>query len=305
MKFPSHQKSMMTWPLAMVTMLIAYSIGMAGGVGYPGSYVDSLSSKGGGGANTLPSELEDVGIVEHLGQQIPVDAVFLNEDGKEVRIRDFLQSGRPVLVNFAYFKCPMLCNLVMSGMLKAMKDLPWVPGKEYEVVTIDIDHREGPDLASAKKANHITELNKSGAEKGWHFLTGKEEQIKRVADAVGFQYKYDAPNGQYAHAAGIFTVSPEGKVMRYLYGIEYKPLDLRLALLDASKGRSLSIGDKIMTLCYRYDADAKSYVLFANKFMRGGGFLVVLALLGFLGYFWRKEFKRKVLAQSVVQPQAV
>jgi protein SCO1 len=288
------------WP---VLLLLVVSFAFSGGVGYPGSYVDSLSSKGGGGANTLPSELQDVGIVEHLGQQIPVDAQFLDESGAEVKLGDYLKSGRPVLINFAYFKCPMLCNLVMSGMLKSMKQLPWVPGNEYEVVTIDIDHREGPELASAKKANHISELNKPGSEKGWHFLTGKEEQIKRVADAVGFQFKYDPRDDQYAHAAGIFTVSPEGKVMRYLYGIEYKSLDLRLALLDASKGRSLSIGDKIMTLCYRYDADAKSYVLFANKFMRGGGMLVVLLLAGLLGYFWRKEFKRRVLAHDVAQPQ--
>ncbi len=280
-----------------------FSLTFAGGAGYPGAYVDNQSSQGGGGANALPSQLENVGITEHLGAQIPLDATFIDEGGNKVQIRDYLQSGRPLLVNFAYFRCPMLCNMVLNGMLKAMKALPWIPGNEYEVLTIDIDPSEGPDLAKEKKANHISELGRPGAEKGWHFLTGSADQIKLAADAVGFQYSYDENQKQYAHAAGIFTVSPDGRVMRYLYGIEYKPLDLRLALLDASKGRSLSIGEKIITLCYRYDANAKGYVLFANKFMRFGGLLVVLAIAGVLGYFWMKEFNRKTKVRSEVNPK--
>jgi protein SCO1 len=296
------QARALAWLMALV---LGLGIAMPwAGAGYPGSYVNNLSDKGGGGANVLPEELENVSIVENLGAQLPLDATFKNEAGKTVQLRDYLQSGRPLLINFAYFRCPMLCNLVMNGMLKGMKGIPWVPGQEYEVVTINIDPREGPDLATSKKATYIAELGKPDADKGWHFLTGEEVQVRRVADAVGFEYKYDAKQDQYAHGAGIFTVSPQGKVMRYLYGIEYKSLDVRLALLDASKGRSMSLGDRFVTLCYRYDANAKGYVLFAKNFMRTGGYLVLFALAGLLGYLWRKELKRKAPASTATHPKA-
>lgn len=275
------------------------------GAGYPGSYVKDISSAGGGGANILPGELENIAIVEKLGAQIPLDATLLNEAGQKVQFRDFLQSGRPLLVNFGYFNCPRLCSMVMNGMVKGMKDLKWIPGQEYEVLTININPQEGPELAKAKKANYLAELGKAGAEPGWHFLSGEESQVRQIADAVGFPYRYDASQGQYAHDAGIFTVSPDGKVMRYLYGIEYKSIDIRLALLDASKGRSMSLGDRFVTLCYRYDANAKGYVLFAKNFMRTGGYVVLFALAGLLGFLWRKELKRKAPASTATQPTAV
>ena len=241
----------------------------------------------------LPPELKDVGIEEHLGQKIPLDLIFQDDAGKSVRLADYFNKGKPVLINFAYFRCPMLCNMVLKGMLDGMKNLTWTPGKEYEVLTISIDPRETAELAAAKKKTHVDELNMLGSEKGWHFLTGKEENIQALTKIIGFGYKYNKASDDYAHAAGIFTLTPDGKISRYLYGIDYKGRDLKLALLDASDGKSLSLGEKLVMLCYRYDADARSYVLFARNMMRGAGVLVVLFLLFFLGGFWLKEFRRK------------
>lgn len=289
---------------AVIALCFAANLQALPSAGYPGSSVNQLSSEGGGGTNALPTELENVGIDENLGAQLPLDAEFRDENGRTVTLREYLQAGRPVLLNFAYFGCPMLCNLVLNGMIKGMKALPWIPGKEYEVLTISVDPREGPTEASAKKATHIAELDKAGAGEGWHFLTGTEKQIRSVADQVGFRYAYQAEKDEYAHAAGIFTISPQGKVMRYLYGIEYKPLDIRLALLDASKGRSMSLGDRFVTFCYRYDANTKGYVLFAKKFMKGGGFVVLLSLAALMGYFWRKELKRKAPVPQVTRNAA-
>src|SRR4051812_21746168 len=164
---------------------------LAFGGSYPGKG-EEIQGKAGEG---LPSGLVDVGIDEHLGSPIPLDAKFKDEEGHDVTLSSYFQAGKPVLMNFAYYKCPMLCNLVLSGMVDGMKKMTWTPGKEYEVVTIGIDPKEGPDLAKAKKATHIEALAKSGSAVGWHFLTGEEEQIKRVADAVGFHFNYNKTTG--------------------------------------------------------------------------------------------------------------
>jgi protein SCO1 len=260
---------------------------------FGGSYNGAAGSVEAKDGQTLPDALIDVGIQEHLGAQIPMDAVFLDESGKEVTLGSYFQAGRPVLLNFAYYQCPMLCNMVLSGMLNGMKKMSWIPGKEFEVVTIGIDPNEGPELAAAKKETHIKELGVPDAAKGWHFLTGKEKNIRSVSDVVGFKYTYMPISKEYAHAAGVFTVSPKGKISRYLYGIEYRSKDLKLALLDASEGKMLSFGDKVAMFCYRYDPNAKGYVLFARNFMKGGGVVVILGLFLLLGSLWRKEFKRR------------
>jgi protein SCO1/2 len=274
-----------------VSALAAFGLG-GGAHAFGGSYDASRETTTGADGQSLPAGLVDVGIEEHLGAQVPLDAQFRDESGKDVALGSFFHPGRPVLVNFAYYQCPMLCNLVLNGMLGGMKKISWTPGKEYEVVTISIDARETPELAASKKQTHIEALGKPEAAVGWHFLTGDEKQIKRVADAIGFKYQYMRNNNEFAHAAGIFTVSPAGKISRYLYGVEYKHKDLRLALLDASEGRALSIGEKIEMFCYRYDANAKGYVLFARNFMKGSGYVVAAGLFIFLGALWRRELKR-------------
>ncbi len=268
---------------------------------FGGSYDSRQQGTTGADGQSLPAGLVDVGIEEHLGDQVPLDAKFKDEDGKDVVLGSYFQPGKPVLINFAYYQCPMLCNLVLNGMLGGMRKITWTPGKEYEVVTLSIDPRETPELASAKKQTHIESLGRPGAAAGWHFLTGEEKEIKRLASAIGFKYQYMRNSNEFAHAAGIFTVSPTGKISRYLYGVEFKHKDLRLALLDASEGRALSIGEKIEMFCYRYDPNAKGYVLFARNFMKGGGYLIMAGLFLFLGGLWRREFKRgKIVAQRPV-----
>jgi protein SCO1/2 len=283
----------------LVSALALFGLGR-GAHAFGGSYDASREATQGADGQSLPPALVDVGIDEHLGAQVPFDAKFKDDEGKDVQLGSYFQPGKPVLLNFAYYQCPMLCNLVLNGMLDGMKKLSWTPGKEFEVVTISIDPRETQDLAAAKKKTHIEALGKPEAAAGWHFLTGNEKDIKRVADAIGFKYQYLRNTNEYAHAAGIFTISPAGKISRYLYGVEFKRKDLRLALLDASEGRALSIGEKIEMFCYRYDANAKGYVLFARNFMKGGGYVVAAALFLFLGAMWRRELKRNKIPDRPV-----
>ena len=286
--------------LNLVLVLVFGFVGFcADASAFGGNYNGGAGSVAAKDGQTLPDALIDVGIEEHLGAQIPMDAVFLDETGKEVRLGAYFQSGRPVLLNFAYYQCPMLCNMVLNGMLNGMKKMSWIPGKEFEVVTISMDPNEGPELAAAKKETHVKELGVPEAAAGWHFLTGKEVDIRKVADIVGFKYQYMPVSKEFAHAAGVFTVSPQGKISRYLYGVEYRSKDLKLALLDASEGKSLSFGDKIAMFCYRYDPNAKGYVLFARNFMKGGGILTILGLALLMGGLWRKEFKRRDLEPAL------
>lgn len=271
-----------------------------GALAFGGSYGSQTEVVSGADGQSLPAALVDVGIVEHLGAPVPMDAKFKDETGKDVKLGDYFQPGKPVLLNFAYYQCPMLCNMVMSGMLTGMKKLDWTPGKEYQIVTISIDPREGPDLAASKKKTHIEALGRPDAAAGWHFLTGTDPEIRKVANAIGFTYQYVKTSNDYAHAAGIFTISPAGKISRYLYGVEFKKKDMRLALLDASEGKALSFGEKVVLFCYRYDANAKGYVLFARNFMMGSGYVVVAGLFLFLGVLWRREFKRRDVTQRPV-----
>ncbi len=282
-------------------LLVASAIWICPGVSaFGGSYDTQTETAKGPDGQSLPANLVDVGIEEHLGEQVPLDTPFRDETGKDVTLGDYFKPGKPVLFNFAYYQCPMLCNLVLSGMLEGMKKIDWSPGKEYQVVTLSIDSREGPDLAAAKKATHIEALGRPDAAAGWHFLTGKEEDIRKVAKAIGFKYQYIKSTNEFAHAAAVYTISPTGMISRYLYGVEFKRKDLRLALLDASEGKTLSFGDKIELFCYRYDANAKSYVLFARNFMKGSGYVVVAVLGLFMFGLWRKEFKRRDVARRPV-----
>ncbi|HLP40431.1 MAG TPA: SCO family protein [Fibrobacteria bacterium] len=273
-------------------LLLILSVAVMRVSAYGGKAGSSGMDQGAGrGGESLPPILVNVGITEKLGNQLPLDAELVNETGETVTLGSFFK-GKPVLLNFAYYRCPMLCNMVLKGMIGGLKKLSWTPGKEFEIVTIGIDPREGHELAAAKKQTHIDELGRPEAAAGWHFLTGKEEEVRRIADALGFTYVFNSANDDYAHAAGIFTASPKGKVSRYLYGVEYRTKEIRLALLDASEGKAISIGDKIVMFCYVYDTNAKGYVLFARNFMRGGGFLVVALLTLLLGWLWLKELRK-------------
>jgi protein SCO1/2 len=233
--------------------------------------------------------LKKIDVEEHSGEKIPLDLQFINEAGDSVRLADYFITGRPVLLTLAYFRCPMLCGLVIQGLSKGITNLAFQPGKEFQMVTVSINPEEPYTLAAAKKKNILEALTKKFPADGWAFLTGEAKNSKKLADALGFKYYYIEERKEYAHPAVSFILTDEGIISRYLYGIEYKESDLRLALLEASKGGIGTTLDRIILYCYHYDPDAGGYVIFAGNLMRLGGVITVLILGSVLLVLWRKE----------------
>ena len=242
--------------------------------------------------NRLPSELEGVGVDEKFGQKVNLDLEFTAENGYQVTLRKYFSSGKPVIVNLVYYRCPMLCSLVLNAQTKVMKEVAWTAGKEYEVVTISIDPQEMFNLAVAKKKWYLEQYERPDAAQGWHFLTDYQGNAKRLADQLGFNYRWDAKTEQWAHAAAIMVLTPEGKVSRYLYGLQYRPRDMRLALAEASEGKLGTVGDKLLLFCFHYDPVSRSYVPFARNLMKAGGLMTVLVMGIFLSFLWRRERRR-------------
>ena len=194
-----------------------------------------------------PSALNEVGITEKLGDTVSInDLKFQNEAGEVVPLASFFQSGKPVVLSLSYYNCPGLCGVVLNALLDSMKGLDWVLGNQYEAVNVSIDHKEGSALALEKKDSYLKALGKPGSEKGWHFLTGTEENIKKLTQEVGFGFKWVPEENQYAHGAAVYVLTPEGKISRILYGIQYKSSDLKLSLLEASNGKIGTILDRLI-----------------------------------------------------------
>src|SRR4051812_10012890 len=235
----------------------------------------------------LPPQLEGIGIQEKLGNAVDLDLMFTNEKGYQVPLRSFFHKDKPVLLDLVYYSCPMLCNLVLNGQTQVLREVPWTPGEEFEVVTISINPTEMFDLAVRKKQAYLESYGKPAP--GWHFLTDYQGNVKKLAQQVGFNYRWDDRSQQFAHAAAITFLTPEGKVSRYLYGIRFKSRDVRLALTEASESKLGITVDKILLFCFHYDSAARSYVIFARNLMRGGGVLTVLILGAILFRLWRGE----------------
>jgi len=238
----------------------------------------------------LPEELEGVGIEEELGTQIDLDLTFIAEDGHPVALSEYFESGRPVVLNLVYYSCPMLCTLVLNGQTTTLREIPWTPGEEYEIVTISIDPRDTFALAREKKQLYLTNYERPAP--GWHFLVDHQGNAKKLAEQIGFHYRYDERIEQFAHAAAIMVLTGDGRMSRYLYGVRYPTRDIRLALTEASEGRIGSAVDRVLLFCYHYDPDSRSYALFATNIMRTGGALVMLILGVVLWRFWRRERPR-------------
>jgi protein SCO1/2 len=241
-----------------------------------------------GAADGRPPFLRDLGFDQRLGESLPLDALLRDEQGREVRLGDYF-GDKPVVLSLVYYECPMLCTLSLNGLVSAMDVMSFAAGDEYEVVTLSFEPKETPELASAKKAVYLERYGREGGEAGWHFLTGDEDQIRRVTDAVGFRYAWDAETGQYAHPSGILVITPEGRIANYLYGIEYAPKDLRLALIEASAGTIGSPVDQLLLFCYRYDPTTGRYGAVAMNMVRAGGVLTILALATFWAVMWRRD----------------
>ncbi len=255
--------------------------------------------------NATPEQLKGVDIVEHLGGALPRDAAFIDADGRPVKLGDFFDGKRPTLFVFAYHTCPMLCSLVLDATVRSLNEVAWTVGDEFDVVSISIDPHDTPETASKKRDQVISKYPRArGATKGWHFLVGEESQIRKVTDAVGFEYRYDERQKQYAHPAAIYLLTPEGHVGRYLYGIDYPPGDIRLGLLEASEGRSVSTTEKILLYCYHYDPQGKHYSLVAMNVMRLGGGVTLVLFGSFLTIMWARERrKRRRAVADATAPQ--
>jgi len=225
-------------------------------------------------AGEAPKVLSDVGFDQHLGDTIPLDAVFRDESGRTVRLGDYFGS-RPVVLSLAYYECPMLCTVSLNGLASALDVLPFEPGRDFEIVTVSFEPKETPALAAAKKAAYLRRYKRAGAAKAWHFLTGDAAQIRRLTDAVGFKYAWDERSRQYAHASGVLVLTPDGRLARYLYGVEYAPKDLRLALVESSQGRILSPVDRLLLYCYHYDPTLGRYGRSVMAVLRVGAVLTL------------------------------
>jgi protein SCO1/2 len=232
--------------------------------------------------------LRDVGIEQHLDAQLPLDVMFKNESGESVRLGDYF-TGKPVVLMLVQYRCAMLCTQVLNGFLKSAQAIPLEMERDYQVIAVSFDPHEGPELAAAKKRHYVRVYRRGGAEKGWHFLTGDQQSIDRLTQAVGFHYRYDEKSRQFAHGSGICIATPGGRLSRYLYGIEYAPSDLRLGLVESSSGRIGTAVDQILLLCYHYDPLTGQYGLAIAGALRLAGILTVLALGCFMFAMYRRE----------------
>ena len=242
-------------------------------------------------AGVRPPVLKDVGIDQLLNNQVPLDLEFRDESGRTVKLAEYFKD-KPVVLSLVYYDCPRLCTQVLTGLLGAMKALPMTPGKEFVNLSVSFDPRETPQLAAAKKAEYLKRYDRPGAEAGWHFLTGDVGAIQALTKAVGFRYLWDPVTKQYAHAGGIMVLTPQGKISRYFYGIEYAPRDLRFGVIDASAGKVGSLADQVILYCYMYDPDRGTYGLVVMRLLRIFGSLTVVTLLALFLYLRRKEKQR-------------
>lgn len=236
-----------------------------------------------------PAILDEIGIDEKLGDTIPLDLQFVNSQGDSVRIGDLIEKGKPVLLNPLYYECPVLCGVVLDAVFKVVNELEWTPGTDYTIISFSIDPGETPGIAAESKQQYLSDLNRPGAENGWHFLTGSQESIDKLTEAIGFRYKFDEDKEQYIHLASIMLLSPDGAIVRYLYGAEFSEFNLRNALYEAADGTIGSAIDKVVLYCFTYDPDSKSYVPVALNIMKVGGLATVIILGIFLGVFWKRE----------------
>lgn len=249
----------------------------------------------------VPAPLKGVGIDEKVGGHVDLNLEFTNERGYQQPLKDFFKAGRPVLLDLVYYDCPMLCTRILNGQVKALRAIPWTPGDQYEIVTVTINPSETFDVAAKKRQAYLAGFDKPEAAAHWHFLTDYADNAKKLADQLGFHYRWDARQQNYAHEAAIMFLSPTGKISRYLYGIEFKPLDVRLAFTEASEEKYKLSVERILLFCYHYDPKAGSYAAFATNLMTAGGVIAVLIIAFALWMLFRAEKKRQAEQVAVTK----
>ena len=247
-----------------------------------------------------PKRLQGVDVVEHLAERVPEALTFHDQDGKAVKLGDYLHGGVPVILTFNYSSCPMLCSLQLTAFVDGLKQLDFAAGKEFRIVTVLLDPKETQETAHRFRARYLSKYARPGSEPGWTFLTGTDHNIRELARAVGFSYNYNEARGEYVHPAAITLLSPEGKIARYLYGLEYPEKTLRLGLVEASEGRVGSSLDRLILFCFHYDSSEGRYAPIATRIMQLGGGVSVLLLAGFLTVLIRRD-KKRILVESTAQ----
>jgi protein SCO1/2 len=238
----------------------------------------------------LPAALQGVGIDQKLNAQLPLNLVFHDEAGRSLPLGTYFGS-KPVLLALVYYQCPMLCTQILNGVESSLKAVSFNPGRDFDVLSVSFDPSDTPDLAQKKKQNYLRRYGRPDTANGWHFLTGDEASIRALTEAVGFRYKYDSVNKQFAHASGIIILTPQGKISRYFYGIEYAPRDVRLGLVEASQRKIGSPVDQILLFCYHYDPATGKYGALIMNMVRLAGAAFVLICGSFLFLMWRRDFR--------------
>jgi protein SCO1/2 len=239
-------------------------------------------------AAAMPAVLRNVGFEPPLNGQMPLDLAFRDETGRSVQLRDYFGS-KPVVLAFVYYGCPMLCDQVEQGVVGSLRMLSFNPGRDYDVVFVSFDSRETPEMAAEKKKKALAHFRRPETDSGWHFLTGSKESIDAVTEAANFRFTFDAKSNLFAHASGVMLLTPDGRISRYFYGVEYPGRDLRLGLVDASAGKIGTPIDHVLLFCYHYDPAAATYSASILKIIRLGGVLTILCLVGGILISRRRE----------------
>ncbi|MCI0684614.1 MAG: SCO family protein [Gemmataceae bacterium] len=245
----------------------------------------------------LRTARREVAFEQRPGAAVPLDVRLRDESGREVRLGDYF-GDKPVVLLFAYYRCPGLCSLALNGLADCLRELPPTPGQDFVVLTISFDPGDSAELAAAKRQAYLEQYGRPGADQGWHFLTSAEREVGRLADAVGFRYAYDPQTGEYAHASGLVVLTPEGKVSRYLFGVNYPPRDLRLALVEASEGKIGTAVDQVLLFCLSYDPVTGKYRLAALTAVRAAAVLTVIVLGFVVARSIMRERRRRLRAAT-------
>ena len=232
-------------------------------------------------SNEKIEALDGVGITEHLDERIPLDLVFTDEYGYDVTLSKYFDGEKPIIITLNYYRCPMLCSLTLNGLTAGLEQMEWSLGDKFDVVTVSINPKEGAELAMTNKMGYLDHYNREGSEKGWHFLTGKQESITKLADALGFGYVFDSKTGEFLHTASIMFMTPDGRISKYMNDVQFRGQDLRFALIEASEGRIGTAIDRLLLFnCFQYDPESNSYTPTAWKLMRSGAVLMLIVLGG-------------------------
>ena len=239
-------------------------------------------------ASNVPPQFKEVTFQQRLNTRLPLDASFTDETGRTVQLADYF-GRKPIVLAFVYYSCPMLCSQTLNGISSALKALPFTPGDEFDIVVVSFDPRDTPATANAKKQAHLQHWSAHETAAGWHFLTGDEATIRQVTSAAGFTYQWDETSGQYAHVSGLLTLTPDGRLSRYFYGVEYSPRELRMAIVESGEGRVGSPVEELLLYCFQYDPTSGRYGVVVMNLVRLGGLLTVALVAGFVFVMRRRE----------------